>query len=76
MPATVEITLLLPDLSPVGKPIVARFDTAHLCSDAGLLVLREVENRLGIAPPQQIGQPVGRRHELAFAFSTAISDCA
>src|SRR5229473_4724767 len=50
MPATVEITPLLPGLSPVcGKPIVARFDTMHLCSDGGLLALREIENRLGIA---------------------------
>lgn len=32
-----------------GKPIVARFDTGHLCSDGGLLALREIENRLGIA---------------------------
>jgi len=41
---------MLPGLSPVcGKPIFARFDTAHLCSDGGLLALREVENRLGIA---------------------------
>jgi len=41
---------MLPGLSPVcGKPISARFDTAHLCSDGGLLALREVENRLGIA---------------------------
>jgi hypothetical protein len=30
-------------------PIIARFDTAHLCSDGGLLALREVEKRLGIA---------------------------
>jgi hypothetical protein len=50
MPATVEITPMLPGLSPVcGKPIVARFDTTHLCSDGGLLALREIENRLGIA---------------------------
>jgi hypothetical protein len=50
MPAAVESTPMLPGLSPVcGKPIVARFDTAHLCSDGGLLALREVENRLGIA---------------------------
>src|SRR5260370_7632405 len=50
MPATVEITPLLPGVSPVcGKPIIARFDTAHLCSDGGLLALREIENRLGIA---------------------------
>ena len=50
MSACVETTPMLPGLSPVcGKPISARFDTAHLCSDGGLLALREVENRLGIA---------------------------
>jgi len=50
MPATVESTPFLPGLSPVGgKPIVARFDAAHMSSDGGLLALREVEQRLGIA---------------------------
>ncbi len=50
MPATVESTPILPGLSPIfGKSIVARFDTDHLCSDGGLLVLREVESRLRIA---------------------------
>jgi hypothetical protein len=50
MPATVESTPFLPGLSPVcGKPIVARFDTAQMSSDGGLLALREVEQRLGIA---------------------------
>jgi hypothetical protein len=50
MPATVESTPLLPGLSPVcGKPIMARFDGAHMSSDGGLLALREVEHRLGIA---------------------------
>ena len=50
MSACVETTPMLPGLSPVcGKPIFARFDTAHLCSDGGLLALREIENRLGIA---------------------------
>lgn len=50
MPATVEITPMLPGLSPVrGKRVVARFDTEHLCSDGGLLALREIENRVGIA---------------------------
>jgi hypothetical protein len=50
MPATVESTPFLPGLSPVcGKPIVARFDAAHISSDGGLLALREVEQRLGIA---------------------------
>jgi hypothetical protein len=37
-------------LSPVaGKPLIARFDGRQLSSDAGVLVLREVEQRLGIA---------------------------
>jgi Transposase DDE domain group 1 len=50
MPATVEPTPPLPGLSPVaGKPIIARFDGGQLSSDAGVLVLREVEQRLGIA---------------------------
>ncbi len=43
-------TLPLPGLSPVlDKPIVARFDGGPLSSDAGVLVLREVEQRLGVA---------------------------
>ena len=55
MPATVESTPFLPGLSPVcGKPIVARFDAAHMSSDGGLLALREVEQRLGIA--QRLGE--------------------
>ncbi len=50
MPVKVECTPVLPGLSPVcGKPIVARFDGASMSSDGGLLALREVEQRLGIA---------------------------
>lgn len=50
MPVTVEPTLPLPGLSPIGgKPLVARFDGGQLSSDGGLLALREVERRLGIA---------------------------
>jgi hypothetical protein len=50
MPAKVEATPALPGLSPVcGKPIVARFDGGQLSSDAGVLALREIESRLGIA---------------------------
>jgi hypothetical protein len=41
---------MLPGLSPVlGREIVARFDADHMSSDGGLLVLREIEQRLGIA---------------------------
>ena len=50
MPAKVEPTPPLPGLSPVaGKPLIARFDGGRLSSDGGLLALREVERRLGIA---------------------------
>ena len=50
MPATVETTPSLPGLSPVaGKPIIARFEGGLLSSDGGLLALREVEHRLGLA---------------------------
>lgn len=50
MPAKVESTPALPGLSPVcGKPIIARFDGGQLSSDGGVLALREIEARLGIA---------------------------
>ena len=50
MPARVGSTSPLPGLSPVrGKPLIARFDGGQLSSDGGLLALREVERRLGIA---------------------------
>src|ERR1700688_64676 len=50
MHAEVDLTLPLPGLSPVcGKPIVARFDGGQLSSDGGILLLAEVERRLGIA---------------------------
>jgi hypothetical protein len=48
--ADADATLPLPGLSPVGgKPIIARFDGGSLSSDGGLLALREVEARLGVA---------------------------
>ena len=50
MPAKVEITPALPGLSLVcGKPIIARFDGGKLSSDGGVLALREIETRLGLA---------------------------
>jgi len=50
MPAAHYLTLPLPGLSPVaGKPIIARLDGRSLSSDGGLLVLREVDARLGVA---------------------------
>ena len=45
-----DLMLPLPGLSPVGgKLIVGRFDGGCLSSDAGVLVLREIEQRLGVA---------------------------
>lgn len=50
MPTDAHATPPLPCLSPVGgKPIIARFDGGSLSSDGGLLALREVEDRLGVA---------------------------
>src|ERR671933_2563499 len=50
MPAKVEATPPLAGLSPVaGKPLIARFDGGQFSSDGGLLTLREVERRLGLA---------------------------
>jgi hypothetical protein len=46
----VDNTPFLAGLSPVaGKAVVARFDGGRLSSDGGLLALREVEQRLGLA---------------------------
>jgi hypothetical protein len=46
----VDSTPLLPGLSPVhGKAVVACFDGGRLSSEGGLLALREVERRLGLA---------------------------
>ena len=40
----------LPGLSPVGgKPVRLAFDGGRLTSDAGVLVLAEIERRLGVA---------------------------
>ena len=46
----VDATPFLLGLSPVqGKAVVARFDGSRLSSEGGLLVLREIERRLGLA---------------------------
>src|SRR3954454_14917366 len=50
MPASDQTTAILPGLSPIrGREIEARFDGELMSSDGGLLVLREVEQKLGIA---------------------------
>jgi len=49
-PAMIDSMLPLPGLSPVsGKTVVAKFDGGLLSSDGGILVLREIEQRLGVA---------------------------
>ncbi len=49
MPPKVEDTPP-PGLSPVaGRPLIARFDGGQMSSDGGLLALRKVEQRLGLA---------------------------
>ena len=71
MPVKVEVTPPLPSLSPVGgKPLVARFDGGRLSSDGGVLALREIERRLGIADRlagclDDPRTPEGVRHSLA-----------
>src|SRR5947209_1746297 len=46
----VDVTPFLPGLSPVqGKAVIARFDGGRLSSEGGLLALREIESRLGLA---------------------------
>jgi len=49
-PAMAENAPFLPGLSPViGKPVHVAFDGGRLTSDAGVLVLAEIERRLGLA---------------------------
>ena len=46
----IENSPTLPGLSPVAsKDLVVRFDGGELSSDAGVLALREIETRLGVA---------------------------
>ena len=45
-----EIIAYLPGLSPVeNKELCARFDGGRLSSDGGVLLLRGIEQRLGLA---------------------------
>ena len=45
-----ETNAYLPGLSPVeNKDLCARFDGGRLSSDGGVLVLRGIEERLGLA---------------------------
>lgn len=52
-----EVTAFLPGLSPVaGKSLTVALDAGNLTSNGGLLALREIERRLGIA--EVIAAPV------------------
>jgi hypothetical protein len=56
-----EHTGYLPGLSPIeGKQVQAAFDGGMLSSDAGVLLLREVERKLGIADRLGACLPDGR----------------
>src|SRR4051794_3670709 len=49
-PATVESAMVLCRLSPIaGRTVHAAFDGGRLTSDAGVLVLADIERRLDIA---------------------------
>jgi hypothetical protein len=64
-------TPFLPGLSPVkAKPLTATFDAGRLSSDGGLVVLREIELRLGLAevvtaPLRDRRDPARIRHTYA-----------
>jgi hypothetical protein len=46
----IDLMLPLPGLSPIsGKTIVAKFDGGLLSSDGGILVLRDIEQRVRVA---------------------------
>jgi len=70
-PAMDDVNPLLPGLSPVAdKDIVARFDGGALSSDGGVLVLREIERRAGLADRlagclEDPRDPVRTQHTLA-----------
>ena len=82
------LQLFLPGLSPVsGKTITATFDGGTLSSNGGVLILREIEKRLGLAtvlsrhiPDDRDGRRV--RHSYSdmtrarmFAIASGHEDC-
>ena len=69
-PAMTESTGVLPGLSPVaGKPVHAAFDGGRLTSDAGVLLLAEIDRRLGVCErlARCIEEP--RRLQRSWSFS-------
>ena len=71
---------LLPGLSPVaGKPLTATFDAGRLSSDGGLIVLREIAARLGLAaaitrPLRDARDPARTRHSYAHGSGADADD--
>jgi hypothetical protein len=50
-----DTMLLLPGLSLVeGKPLTATFDAGRLSSDDGVIILREIALRLGLAEASRL----------------------
>ena len=83
-----EITACLPGLSPVeNKELCVRFDGGRLSSDGGVLVLREIEKRLGLAARlagclSDARDPASTTHSYAdmigarmFALACGYEDC-
>ena len=83
-----EITACLPGLSPVeNKELCVRFDGGRLSSDGGVLVLREIEKRLGRAARlagclSDARDPASTTHSYAdmigarmFAIACGYEDC-
>jgi len=83
-----ELTPYLPGLSPVaGKELHARFDGGRLSSDGGVLLLREIENGLGLAEClssciADTRDPSGTTHTITdmirarmFAIACGYEDC-
>ena len=83
-----ESTPFLPGLSPVaGLPLTASFDAGLMSSDGGLIVLREIAQRLGLAdmiarPLPDDRDPVRVQHSYAdmvlarmMAIAAGYEDC-
>src|SRR5436305_14991833 len=62
-PAMDEGTGILPGLPPVaGKPVHLTFDGGRMTSDAGILLLAAIEQRLGIA--ERVADCIADRRDL------------
>src|SRR5258708_38945406 len=69
-----EATLFLPGLSPVGgKTITATFDGGRLSSNGGVLILREIERKLGLAAVLSRHIPDDRDRTLLNVFERPVA---